>query len=173
MDSSTQPSTRSSRHPPLVEEEKGFANESSDSEHSFDHLRKRERKKHLYLTTSLVVDRNITLADVVSEEVSHKEVMERISGLARHCRFRANPYGRIDPRGLLKLKQREGGVETMVPHEEIGELTEATVRVVARFREKNKGSRSVSPLDGKDVLRKLQQRIAHDHSIRDPARTAG
>ena len=66
MDSSTQPSTRSSRHPPLVEEEKGFANESSDSEHSFDHLRRRERKKHLYLTTSLVVDRNITLADVVS-----------------------------------------------------------------------------------------------------------
>lgn len=166
MDSSTQPSTRSSRHPPLVEEEKGFANESSDSEHSFDHLRRRERKKHLYLTTSLVVDRNITLADVVSEEVSHKEVMERISGLARHCRFRANPYGRIDPRGLLKLKQREGGVETMVPHEEIGELTEAAV-------EKSKGSRSVSPLDGKDVLRKLQQRIAHDHSIRDPARTAG
>ncbi len=39
-------------------------------------------------------------------------------------------------------------------------------------REK-KGSRSVSPLDVKDVLTKLQQRIAHDHSIRDPARTAG
>ena len=61
----------------------------------------------------------------------------------------------------------------MVPHEEIVELTEAAVRVVPRFHEKSNGSHSVSTLGGKDILRKLQQRINHDHSIRDPARTAG
>jgi hypothetical protein len=71
MDLSTQPSTRSSRRAAAAEEEKEFEYESSASEHSFDLQGKSERKKHLYLTTSLVVSRNITLADVVNEEVTH------------------------------------------------------------------------------------------------------
>ena len=169
MDSSTQPSTRSSRRALPLEEEKGFAYESSASDHSFDQLRRTERRTHLYLTTSIVVDRNITLANVVSEEVTHQQVMERISGLARLSRFRPNPYGRVDPRSLLKQKQKEGDVETMVPHDTIAELAEAAARVLTRFHEAGKGGGAAPPLGGRDVLRQLQRRIAHDHSVRGPA----
>ena len=93
MESSTQPSTRGSRFPPPSEEEKDFIEEDSDSGSSIDRMQRRQRKKHLYLTTSLVTARNITLADVATEEVGYQETIERITGLAKLCRFRRNPYG--------------------------------------------------------------------------------
>ena len=81
--------------------------------------------------------------------------MERISGLARLSRFRPNPYGRIDPRGLLKQRQREGDIETIVPHDAIPELAEAACRVLARFQEAGKDRGLPPPLGGRDILKQL------------------
>ena len=85
------------------------------SDHSFEKERMSHRKEHLYLTTNLVTGLNITLADVIAEEVSRNEILNRIAIQQARSRFRENPYGRVDPRAEYKVKLSRGPVYTWCP----------------------------------------------------------
>jgi len=50
--------------------EEDFVSEDSDSVHSFNLHHEDRRKKHIYISTNLVTGTNLTLADVISEEVT-------------------------------------------------------------------------------------------------------
>ena len=97
------------------------------SDHSFEKERMSHRKEHLYLTTNLVTGLNITLADVVAEEVSRNEILNRIAIQQARSRFRENPYGRVDPRAEYKAKLSRGPVYTLVPYEEMQRLCDIAV----------------------------------------------
>ena len=68
------------------------------SDHSFEKELMSHHKEHLYLTTNLVTGLNITLADVVAEEVSRNEILNRIAIQQARSSCRENPYERVDPR---------------------------------------------------------------------------
>ena len=102
MDSSTQQSTRgSARFPPSISQDDFFA-EGSDSEHSFADTIHLQEKKNRYLSTSLVTARNITLADVITEELSRVHLTERIARATMCCKNASNSYGIVDPRAVYK-----------------------------------------------------------------------
>ena len=102
------------------------------SDHSFEKERMSHRKEHLYLTTNLVTGLNITLADVVAEEVSRNEILNRIAIQQARSRFRENPYGRVDPRAEYKAKLSRGPVYTLVPYEEMQRLCDIAVEYCQR-----------------------------------------
>ena len=62
---------------------------------------------------------NITLADVITEEVTKKEISRRVAWQETRSRFKMNPYGRVDPRAEYKRMLSLGPVYTLVPYEEL------------------------------------------------------
>lgn len=104
MESSTQPSTRGTQRQSHGFEELPFESEDSSSEHSFVEGRKYHQRPHLYLSTTLVTQANITLADVMVEESDRGAIRERLKQLEKVSRSKHNPYGIIDPRSVLKAK---------------------------------------------------------------------
>ena len=72
MESSTQASTKGTRQPSSIPDEEAFISDDSQNDHSFEVNPKSYYPEHLYLTTNLITNRNITLADVQTEEVTLK-----------------------------------------------------------------------------------------------------
>ena len=134
METSTQPSTRGSRRGAHAEPAHDFVSEDSASQHSFasaeEHVRDR---RHVYLSTSLVTARNITLADVIVEECDIRRLHERIVRATAQARDHLNPYGIIDPRAILKQLNAVSFVATMVEYERVGELAVAAERLLTQF----------------------------------------
>ena len=155
MDSSTQPSTRSSRRALPHEEEKGFAYESSASDHSFAPGRYREKKKVAYLSTSLVTGTNITLADVIVEEVGAALVSDRIERVIVHCVAASCSFGIVDARQAFKERKLKGVVDTMVPYERIEELSRAAVKLAHDFEMAKRAAQSAAPRGNEVVMRHL------------------
>ena len=110
MESSTKPSTRGSKDPITTIEDELFLSDESISDESFEMGHPRNRLSHLYVTTNLVTGQNITLADVITEEVTKKEIVKRVSRQKLRSMFRENPYGRVDPRTAYR---KQLAVETM------------------------------------------------------------
>lgn len=108
--------------------------EDSASQHSFasaeEHVHDRRR---VYLTTSLVTGRNITLADVIVEECDLRRLHERIVRATSLARDHENPFGIVDPRAILKQRLKEDYVVTMVEYERVGELAVAADRLLSQF----------------------------------------
>ena len=97
MESSTQASTKRNRHPSSIPDKEPFISDDSQNDHSFEVNPKSYYPKHLYLTTNLIINRNITLADVQTEEVTLKQIARRVARQEDQSRFKLNPYGRVDP----------------------------------------------------------------------------
>jgi len=74
------------------------------SVHSFDPNTRSKRHKHEYLSTNLVTSHQLTLADVIAEEVTPQEMHERFAALAGRCRSHPNPFGVVDPKREVKAK---------------------------------------------------------------------
>jgi hypothetical protein len=68
------------------------------SEHSFGHAPRDHKKDHDYLSTNLVAGRDLTLADVISEELPLHTIMERVDLAKARVSFRHNPFGDVDPK---------------------------------------------------------------------------
>ena len=110
MESSTKPSTRGSKDPITAIEDELFLSDESLSDASFEIGHSRNRLTHLYVTTNLVTGQNITLADVITEEFTKKDIVKRVARQRLRSMFRDNPYGRVDPRTAYKKKLAVGPV---------------------------------------------------------------
>ena len=60
-------------------EEALFFSEDSMSDHGLEIKTESHVKQHLYLTTNLVTNLNITLADVITEEITKKDISKRVA----------------------------------------------------------------------------------------------
>jgi hypothetical protein len=69
MHQHTESTTRSTLHTTSAAGEDAWVDEDSMSEYSDEECHLRKRPKHHYVATNLVIGRNLTLADVISEEV--------------------------------------------------------------------------------------------------------
>jgi len=134
MEISTQPSTRGSRRGARVEQAHEFVSEDSASEHSFASVEEHVRdRRHVYLSTSLVTTRNITLADVIVEECDLRRLRERIMRATTQARDHSNTYGVVDPRAILKQRNAVSYVVNMVEYERVSELALAAERLLTQF----------------------------------------
>ena len=79
MESSTKPSTRGSKDPITTIEDELFISDDSISDASFEIGHPKNRLSHLYATTNLVTGQNITLADVITEEFTKKNIVKRVA----------------------------------------------------------------------------------------------
>ena len=166
MESSTQASTKGTRQPSSIPDEEAFISDDSQNDHSFEVNPKSYYPKHLYLTTNLITNRNITLADVQTEEVTLKQIARRVARQEVHNRFKLNPYGRVDPRAEYKRQLSIGPLSTMVPYDEIEGLCQVALEV---RKETLKGGQprghGLVP-NVQDLMRQLESRVAHDHNFR-------
>lgn len=148
--------------------------EDSASQHSFASIEENVReRRHVYLSTSLVTARNITLADVIVEEFDLRRLKERITRATTHARDHSNTYGIVDPRAILKQRNAVSYVVTMVEYERVSELAVAAERLLTEFTHQRKKQQRQQPLSGDVVLRHLMARVSHDHSVRSVAPSRG
>ena len=134
MESSTRPSTRGSKDPITAIEDDLFLSDESLSDAGFEVGHPRNRLSHLYVTTNLVTAQNITLADVITEEFTKKDIAKRVARQEARSRFRENPYGRVDPRTAYKRKLAVEPVYTMVPFPEVANLCEMALALNQKCR---------------------------------------
>ena len=119
-DQTTKPSTGAGE----IEGEDDWFSEDSDSHHSFD-VQYQEKLAHReYISTSLVTGRNISMADVITEQVTKRMIEDREEIARNRCRFRRCLYGQEDPRAVLKDRRKKGMVFTMVGYDDITALCE-------------------------------------------------
>ena len=78
----------------------------------------------------MIVDRNITLADVVTETVTLPLLHERKTLLAQRTMFRHNPFGIVDPKAKLKEKGPVDELTTLVSFDNIEKLCELASELV-------------------------------------------
>ena len=78
-----------------------------------------KRTYHHYLSTSLVFERNITLADVNVEETPLEVIVDRLKLYQARVRFHVNNYGIIDPRAELRNLKKKEDVKSMLTDFEV------------------------------------------------------
>ena len=122
----TAPSTMHDASSVGVEE---WFSDDSQSVHSFESDHRWHTPVYEYLSTNLITGCNITLADVITEEATPGIIHQRMEVAAAKARFRSNPFGVVDPRAELKLRQHKGPVYTMVPYDEVVALSSMAERI--------------------------------------------
>ena len=122
MIASSQQSTKPSKNAQTSSVVDEFLSEESLSEHSFDEGRYHKLHAQQYISTNLITERNITLADVMSETITLPLINDRRRMLIQRTGFRHNPLGTIDPRAILRSIGKDDEVDTLVPYDDIGEL---------------------------------------------------
>jgi len=93
-----------------------FAEEEHMSEHSEPDKQDIHHHFKSYYSTALIVERNLTLADVVVEPLTHSRLRDMQTFLTAKCRDKRCFFGITDPRTELKACKREGDVATLVPY---------------------------------------------------------
>jgi hypothetical protein len=71
-------------------------------EHQGEGAKSREGTEHDYVSTNLVWQKDITLADVIIEEVKVEHMLERLNTVALKHRFRFHRFHVSDPRQIFK-----------------------------------------------------------------------
>lgn len=166
MDSSLLPSTKDSTRAPASSIPEEFLSEESLSEHSFVEEKKSHAVAHHYMTTNLIVSKNITLADVITEEVKKEEILKRISRYERGHVFEKNGYGRVDPRGEYKKLYGTKVLDTLVASSEIPALCEKAGDFLRDALAEKERARVSAGADVSTLLRRLMERVVHDHRQR-------
>ena len=118
----SEPTARSTMLGESAAAEEQYPSDDSLSVHSFASDHRKHSRVYDYLSTSIVASRNITLADVITEDATPAIIHQRHEVAAAKGRFRSNPFGVVDPRAELKLRRRREAVYTMVPYEEVAAL---------------------------------------------------
>ena len=97
-----------------------------EDEHWSEHEEEDRPDKHhhfrSYYSTSLVVDRNITLADVDVEPMTESRLRDMRHWLEAQSREKRCTYGVIDPRAELKALRTHGDVDTLVPYDDVADI---------------------------------------------------
>lgn len=166
MESTTQPSTRGSHHPQHSYRAEEFLSESSASDHSFAVGNYHGKRKVSYLSTNLVTASNITLADVIVEEVDPRMVSERIMRAVSDCRVARCPFGIVDSRNAFKERKERGVVDSMVSYDHIEELSRAAVDLAQEFENAKRASQNTRLKRNEAVMRHLFSQVIHDHALR-------
>lgn len=86
------------------------SSEGEESVNSFEMDRPQKKKHNEYISTNLITGRNLTLADVQTDVLDKKAMMQKISQLSRNGVFRVNTHGMIDPRTIVKTRMKSGFV---------------------------------------------------------------
>ena len=74
-----------------------FEYKESLSEYSFDEGRFHKLTTRYYVCTNLITEKNIALADVMSDTTTLPHIKDRKNLLIQRTGFRHNPLGVIDP----------------------------------------------------------------------------
>ena len=117
------------------------------------------------MTTNLINNRNITLADVQTEEVTLKQIARMVARQEVHNRFKLNPYGRVDPRADYKRQFSIGPISTMVPYDEIEGLCKVALEVRNETLKGGKPRWHGLVPNVQDLMRQLESRVDHDHNF--------
>jgi hypothetical protein len=80
------------------------SSEGEESVNSFEMDRPQKKKHNEYISTNLITERNLTLADVETDVLDKSVMMHKISLLSRNGVSRVNSYGMIDPRSIVKTR---------------------------------------------------------------------
>jgi hypothetical protein len=72
---------------------------------------------------------------VIVEEVPAELISERERQALHHVRNRANPYGVVDPRLMLKEEQKKGGVASMLSEGEVIAYSEKASNIWKQYQE--------------------------------------
>ena len=96
-----------------------FAEEEHMSEHSEPDKRDIHNHFKSYYSTALIVDKNLTLADVVVEPLTQSRLRDMQTLLTAKCKDKRCFFGITDPRGELNARKREGDVATLVPYAQV------------------------------------------------------
>ena len=89
------------------------------SEHSEPDKQDKHHHFRSYYSTALIVDKNLTLADVVVEPLTQSRLRDMQTLLTAKCRDKRCFLGITDPRGELNARKREGDVATLVPYAQV------------------------------------------------------
>lgn len=81
----------------------------------------------------MVTASNITLADVITEDVTVALIGQREEELAHKSAFRLNPYGKVDPRAEYKKRYARMPLSTMLPYEEVDSFCEMATSIYQQF----------------------------------------
>jgi hypothetical protein len=111
---SNEKTTRSTLHSGTAVGEDPWVDDESASDYSFDEGLLRHGRQFEYVATNLVTGKNLTLADVIAEEVTHAVMKQKLQTKATHSRFRRNPFGLVDPKSVLKNSSLGGEVTSLL-----------------------------------------------------------
>jgi hypothetical protein len=130
---SSERSTRSGSQRGVPHDEELWESESSLSHHSDEVEHQSSKQKHPYTSTNLLSASWLTLADVIAEEVTSVMIHDRQQMAAARARFKASPYGIVDPRATFKSYHGGDIPDTLLTKEEVLALSQKAHVVVLAF----------------------------------------
>lgn len=166
-------STRSTLHTRAAADDDFEADDDDLSEHDFTADHRSHHAKHEYVSTNLIVDMNITLADVIEEETSQAVITERLQMHQARVRFRSNPFGIIDPRAEYRVKKADHDLHTMVPEAEVAALGAKAEEVWLRYQEEFAKKHDAEHVPSMEKLGRFASRVLHDHLRAAPGPGSG
>ena len=130
---SSERSTRSGSTRGHPADDELWESESSLSHHSDEVEHQSTKQKHPYTSTNLLAAHKLTLADVIAEEVTSVMINDRQKMAAARARFKASPYGIVDPRATFKYHQGAPPPDTLLTKEEVLALSQKAHVVALAF----------------------------------------
>jgi hypothetical protein len=114
---SSEKSTRSGSHGGVPADEELWESESSTSNHSDEVEHQSTKHRYPYTSTNLLNGSKLTLADVITEEVTSAVIHDRQKVVAARARFRDSPFGIVDPKATLKSQHGRNTPDTLLTKE--------------------------------------------------------
>ena len=153
---STKPSTS-------ITEADMLDSEDSSSVHSFWSEHAVRGPSPHYVSTSLIVASNITLADVHTEEVTPHMVVQREKALLDRAGFSVCPFGVVDSKEHYKTKAAKAPLYTMVDFDQVDALCRQDHDLyTGHLHEQAHGV--LPPAESlARLFTRLHSRVAHDH----------
>lgn len=121
-------------------------------------------KISLYLSTNLIVGRNLTLADIVVESYPASKIREMEDSLSESLKSIKTVTPLVDPRAEMRIERSAGNMATLVSYDRIGTLAQQAESLYLNYlAEENAPGSTIAAGDLLD-LDLLQTRVSHDHS---------
>lgn len=149
-----------------------FAEESDYSEASDNRSKTRHDHNGAYFSTKLIVNKNLTLADVEVEQLTSSMLRDMRTWLSAKCRDKRCFFGIVDPKVELNSKKRMGEVETLVPFDSISDIAEKAHQFVLESAEDSDEEEKVPPRPHLEMIQRLLNRVVHDHTRSENRRRA-
>ena len=93
-----------------------------------------QKKPFKYLTTNLLSQRNITLADVIITDVSAQDIIELEQELIQNQQDIEDPQVLLDPKEVLNEAKKEGPVDTLVDYDIVVALAKSALKMYMTYK---------------------------------------